>query len=207
MDEGRIVASYGAEDIDYAGRFEKLLWLYPHPARWPEPGKEAQAAWKGTEIEKASDGEINKQYFSRLRSGQIKDPSLKKLYVISKVMRFPFELWVAPTEQWSKIRARMAPEEYVMPKEYAVNLGELYKRYRTSRRNFAGLPPSHIQLAAMTGNRITEDELESLENGAYTDPGVDQLLALSEALNLPFFRMVRAPREVAPSERGRHRGT
>lgn len=182
----KAVGNYVAESIDYAGRLEQLLWLYPHPTRWPEPGKEAQAAWKGTEIEKASDGEVNKQYFSKLKNGEIEKPSFEKLYAISKIMSFPFELWFAPMEQWSKIRARMAPEKYVMPEDYAVNLGEVYKRTRRSQRNFAGLPPSHVEIAAKTGYRIMEDELERLEDGTDTDLEVGQLLALSEAMNLAF---------------------
>lgn len=177
--------SYWTENIDYADRLNKLMQLYHHPDRWPMFGEEVEP-WRGTEIEKASNGEVNKQYFSRLKSGQIEKPSFEKLYVLSRVMGFPFDLWFAPEGQWSKIMARMAPEEYVMPKEYAVNLGEVYKRHRNSHINWVGRPFTHAEIAAMTGYRLTEEELEGLENGTYTDPGVDQLLALSDALNLPF---------------------
>lgn len=183
--EERNLVSHWTEDIDYADRFNKFLQIYSHPDRWSMYGEEVEP-WKGTEIEKASNGEINRQYVSSLKNGKLKDPGHRKLVVIAKVMGFPIELWHAPEEQWEKIMARMSPEDYVMPEEYAVNLGEVYRRHRNSHINQAGKPFSHGEIAAMTGYRLTEKELEELENGTYTDPGVDHLLALSDALKLPF---------------------
>lgn len=91
-----------ASQIDQGEKFERILGLFPHPERMNAPTPQ-QRAWKMSEIERATDGEVSSSWLSAFRRRKTKKPGMRMLDLISQVMDFPFELWLTEPEQWGAV--------------------------------------------------------------------------------------------------------
>lgn len=90
------------EDSDQAEKFERLLELFPHPQRMNAPTPQ-QRAWKMSEIERATGGEVSSSWLSAFRRRKTKKPGMRMLDLIAQAMDFPFELWLSEPEEWGRI--------------------------------------------------------------------------------------------------------
>lgn len=70
--------------VDWARRFERLLDRYR---------REDGTPWTGAAIERATRGEVKRNYVSALKTGRIAHPSFEKLHAISRAMGFPVAAW------------------------------------------------------------------------------------------------------------------
>ncbi len=69
---------------DWARRFERILDRYR---------REDGSRWTGAAIERATRGEVKRNYVSALKNGRIAHPSFEKLDAISSAMGFPVAAW------------------------------------------------------------------------------------------------------------------
>ena len=69
---------------DWARIFERILDRYR---------REDGSRWTGAAIERATRGQVKRNYVSALKTGRIRHPSFEKLDAISCAMGFPITAW------------------------------------------------------------------------------------------------------------------
>lgn len=151
--------------------FKRLLEMYPHP----DSGR-----WTGPKMEEATGGFVNAAYFSNLLNGRIKQPGLDKLKAIAEAMGFPPELWLEEPERWGQ---RLAPDQRRPSPEASLanlldNLFESIPDERTGR------PLSEAEVARRSAGKLTAQEIRDMRAGKLTNPTMEQILALSAALDV-----------------------
>lgn len=77
----------------YADRFKALLRIFP---------KEDGTPWRGTDLERASDGALSSSYITALRQGKIRRPGFEALSLIARIIQFDTELWTLDAEEFDK---------------------------------------------------------------------------------------------------------
>lgn len=173
----------------YAEKFERLLELFPHPHRAGDPAPDRRK-WRMAEITEATGGELSAGYLSALRRGRNKRPGMDYLDRIASVMGFPFELWLAEPEQWSRVmtdqEARIVPpaegtENEAGEDSYADLLEELFSSI-TNRRT--GKPFTNREIAQRSGEVLDEERIHKMREGEFTRPSREELIGLSNAFGV-----------------------
>ncbi len=171
----------------YAEKFGLLLDTFPHPSR-AHLHDEKKRRWKSIELEAASGGRLSAAYLSALKNGKILQPGLEHLDSISRVMGFPVELWLLEPAQWenrlesagSRRRPTERGSEVRHPDELLNQLFESIPNRRTGRAF------SNREVADLSGDRLTEDDVVALRDGSLPNPTRAQLLALCDVFDVDF---------------------
>lgn len=70
--------------MDWAHIFEELLDEYR---------RDDGSKWSGAALERATQGALSRNYISAMRRGEIKEPSLARIIIISEAMGIPLDEW------------------------------------------------------------------------------------------------------------------
>lgn len=155
---------------EYALKFEKLLDMYPRP----DGGR-----WRGVDFQEATNGFVSKSYITGLQKARWDNPGIAKLETISRVMGFPFRLWLEPVHNWEMVLEEDSDEEN--GKEFASLLNGLLDS-RTNPRT--GEPYTNRELSLATHGKVSEEEITLMRNGQLENPSREELIALSDALGV-----------------------
>lgn len=79
----------------WANRFEYFREVYR---------RDDGSKWTGAALERATGKVVSSRYISALRGGQIRDPSYRRIYAISKAMGIPVGAWLEEDENESPTR-------------------------------------------------------------------------------------------------------
>lgn len=152
-----------------AERFEILLAAHPHSG-----GR----MWSGQEIDEATGGVVTRSYVTNLRKGRIDNPGYEKLRAIAKTLGFPPELWF-DEELPTDIDARVEPGlERADVAEKVARLMEMPKNEANGRSY------TDAEVARLSLGDLDEEEVRAIRTGELTDPSVDQITALADALGV-----------------------
>lgn len=160
--------------MKYAELFRKLLEAYP---------LEDGTQWSGPRMEQATGGVVNSAYFSNLLNGRINQPGLDKLKAIAEAMGFPAQLWLEDPDTWGV----SSSEESIRFTSTSVSFSELLKNLFESVPNEStGTSFTVAEIAERSGQKVTETELQQMLSGDLETPGLETVLAISEAFGMDF---------------------
>jgi transcriptional regulator with XRE-family HTH domain len=145
--------------VHVAQRFEYLLESHRRPDG---------SRWTGQQLDEATGGVVTRSYVANLRNGRIENPGYEKMMAIAKAMDFPPETWFEDVP---------AGEERDVPVEggnLAARVGYLFETIVHPR---TGKPYTSAEVARMSADEITEEEVEGIRTGAISDPTVGQVAA------------------------------
>src|ERR671914_3039123 len=150
-----------------AQKFESLLEIYRRP-----DGRR----WSGQEIDEATGGVVSRSYVTNLRKGRIENSGYEKMRAIAKAMGFPPEVWfdeglgegrsIGQIEQSRSVAGRLE------------HLFEVVKNPKTAE------PYTNGEVARMTLGDLSEEEVERIRTGAFSDPTVGQVAALASVFGV-----------------------
>lgn len=160
----------------FARKLELLLAQFPHPEGRP---------WRGTEIEVETKGLVSQQYFSMLRTGKLRRPGLEQLAAVADVMGFPFELWRAEPEQWSRILDERSTRDrqFQNGKELARKFEVVRSAIMNPRTN---QPFTDEEIVRRSNGLLTLDDVRAIQSGKGGALTYDQILALSDVFDVSF---------------------
>lgn len=182
------------EQTDQAEKFERLLERFPHPERVDAPTPQ-QRAWRMSEIERATGGEVSSSWLSAFRRRKTKKPGMRMLDLIAQVMGFPFELWLTESGQWERIlRERGAGYAAGGAVGHAVEVSEqgsvpplselLEALIATITNRRTGNPFTNAEIAERSVGRLTEQDVADMRSGELDNPLRSQLLALCDVFGV-----------------------
>lgn len=179
----------GSEARPFARKFEEML------RRFPPPGG---GTWKPRRIAEETAGEpdeayrLTESYLSRLRSGEISQPSLPKLDSISRVLGAPFDLWRIDPDEWDAelerrgFAVRKEPKEPDSPLPSGADLAAKVNRLFEQVPKRSGRPYTNSEVAALSSGRLTEEEVSLMRSNRYGTPTKGKLLGFCNAFDVPF---------------------
>ncbi len=150
-----------------AQRFELFLDRYRRPDG---------SRWTGQQLDVATGGIVTRSYVTNLRKGRIENPGYEKMRMIAKAMGFPPEAWF---DDISADGSRSARRE---GRGVAGRVEHLFEAVRHPR---TGEPYADADVARMSADALTEEEVEGMRTGKVPDPTVGQVAALAAVFGVP----------------------
>jgi transcriptional regulator with XRE-family HTH domain len=160
---------------EYARKLELLLALFPRP-----DGR----AWRGSDVEAETNGEVTQSYFSQLKKGRWQRPGLEPLAEIANVMNFPFDLWRTDPERWPAILNRQANGDWFLGT--SEDIAAKFKGVSRSVTKPDGSPYSDEEIALSSGGRISVEEVDAIRHARARQVTYDQILVLSDVFQVDF---------------------
>jgi hypothetical protein len=167
----------------YAKKFRFMLEMIPHP-----DGGE----WTPTKMERATDGQVSMSYFSYLRDGRIDIPRADKIEHIATAMDFPPELWFRDLDWWERVYERWKRGEDVereLKEESRRGNGRRISKllnglFESRIDEETGKPYTNEEVARLSKEVLTEEEVAAMREGQLGDPSWAQILALCDAFEV-----------------------
>jgi transcriptional regulator with XRE-family HTH domain len=150
-----------------AQKFEGLLEMY----RRPDGHK-----WSGQEIDDATGGVVSRSYVTNLRKGRIENPGYEKMKAIAKAMGFAPEAWFEDGLGEGRSIGHIEQSRGLA--------GRLEHLFAVVRNPKTAEPYTNGEVARMTLGDLSEEAVEEIRTGAFSDPTVGQVSALASVFGV-----------------------
>lgn len=190
--------------IVWSETFRYILSLYPRPE-----GEK----WTPGQIEEASGGRVSASEVRALRDGEVEAPWEEQLENIAEAVGFRTGLWFKGVDWWERVyercRGGWRQREQVIREEERKDadnrLSKLLNRLFEERVNEStGEPFTNEEVARLSEEYLSEEDVEEIREGELTEPSMAQLLKLCDIFEVePGYWKVNldAPFRVSPIEK------
>ena len=177
----------GGRRTPHPEKFRLLLDRFPHPDRVDDPDP-LRRRWRSSEIEAGAQalGEVvSASYLSGLLHGSIKTVGMDKAHIISRVMRFPFQLWLTEPDAWEERLLRESSAQRA-PDDARLTARRLQALFDSQPNPETNLPYTTREVARKSRGRISAETVEDILDGTLVDPSLQQLSALCDVFGIDF---------------------